>query len=69
MSSGRPGRRTGVASAMRSTLPPSRPRSSDDLSIGVSMKPGGMVFTVMPLGPNSSASALVRPMSPALEDT
>ena len=38
-------------------------------SIGVSMNPGGMVLTVIPLGPNSSASDLVSPMTAAFDDT
>ena len=33
------------------------------------MNPGGMVFTVMPFGPNSRASALVKPMTPAFAAT
>ena len=37
--------------------------------MGVSMKPGGIVFTVIPFGPSSRASALVKPMTPALEAT
>ena len=37
--------------------------------MGVSTKPGGIVFTVMPLGPSSSASAFVKPMTPAFEAT
>ena len=33
------------------------------------MNPGGIVFTVIPLGPSSSANALVKPMTPALAAT
>ena len=69
MSSGRPARRTGVSSAWWSTEPPRSPFCSEVRSIGVSTNPGGMVFTVIPWGPNSRASALVMPMSPAFEVT
>ena len=44
-------------------------QAADFRSIGVSMNPGGIVFTVMPFGPNSSASALVRPITPAFDAT
>ena len=37
--------------------------------MGVSMNPGGIVFTVIPFGPSSSASALVKPMTPAFAAT
>ena len=69
MSSGRPTRRTGVSDAWWSTPSPSRPLLSDWRSIGVSMNPGGIVLTVIPFGPNSSARDLVRPITPALDDT
>jgi hypothetical protein len=38
-------------------------------SMGVSMKPGGMVLTVMPCRPNSSARTLVRPTTPDFDAT
>ena len=70
MSSGVPARRTGVR-AMASATPPSpnSPRASDSRNIGVSMKPGGMAFTVTPRAPNSSARDLVNPLSPDLDET
>ena len=34
--------------------------------MGVSIRPGAMALTVMPIGPNSWASALLKPMMPAL---
>ena len=37
--------------------------------MGVSMTPGGMVFTVMPCGARSSASALVSAMTPPFDAT
>src|ERR671916_248224 len=67
MSSGRPTRRTGVSDAWWLTVLPSRPLSAERRNIGVSMNPGGIVFTVMPLGPNSSANDLVRPIMPAFD--
>ncbi len=44
-------------------------QSAAALNIGVSIEPGGMVFTVMPVGPKSCASALVMPIIPAFDDT
>ena len=38
-------------------------------AIGVSMNPGGIVFTVMPCGAYSTASALVSPMTPPFDAT
>ena len=59
------------ASARRGSRRPRRagPWLSDRRSIGVSMNPGGIVLTVMPFGPSSSASALVNPITPALDAT
>jgi hypothetical protein len=68
-SSGRPIRRTGVNASWCSTPSPRRPLLSWRRSIGVSMNPGGMVFTVIPFGPSSRASDLVKPMTPALAAT
>ncbi|CNL63890.1 Uncharacterised protein [Mycobacterium tuberculosis] len=63
MSSGRPTRRTGVRLMWSSTVPPSSCRCSALRSIGVSTKPGGTALTVIPDGPYSSASDLVRPLT------
>ena len=52
-----------------STVSPRKPRSSALRSIGVSMKPGGTALTVMPLGPYSSASDLVSPLTADLAAT
>src|SRR4029077_9933006 len=68
MSSGLPMRRTGVASMVAWTSR-SLPRASALLSIGVSMKPGGTALTVMPAGPYSNASDLVRPLTADLAAT
>ena len=67
MSSGRPIRPTGVIAVAFSTLV--KPRSSALRSIGVSMKPGGTALTVIPLGPYSSASDLVNPLTADLAAT
>ena len=59
-SSGVPRRSTGVSSA-RAAL-----SSAVKLAImSVSITPGATQFTVMPEGPSSLASALVRPITPA----
>ena len=68
MSSGVPARRTGVRAATASMLGRS-PRASARRAIGVSMNPGGMVFTVMPFGAYSTASAFVSPMTPPFDAT
>ena len=39
----------------------------DPRSIGVSTKPGGMLFTVIPFAASSIASALVKPMTPPFD--
>jgi hypothetical protein len=44
-------------------VPPSSCRSSALRSIGVSTKPGATPLTVIPLGPYSSASDLVSPLT------
>jgi hypothetical protein len=41
-------------------------RSAEPLRIGVSINPGAMAFTVIPLEPSSRASALLKPAMPAL---
>ena len=38
-------------------------------AIGVSIDDGGMVFTVIPFGANSLASARVSPITPPFDDT
>jgi hypothetical protein len=38
-------------------------------AIGVSMKLGGIVLTVMPCGASSIASAFVRPITPPFDAT
>ena len=63
MSSGLPGRFIGIDAAKASTFT-GAPRS-----IGVSMKPGGTMLTVMFFAANSMASALVIPISPPFEAT
>ena len=45
------------------------PRSSALRSIGVSMKPGGIALTVIPLGPYSSARDFVNPLTADLAAT
>ena len=69
MSSGRPARRTGVILAKLSSEPLKRPSAIAFSSIGVTTMPGGMVLTVIPLGPSSSAKAFVNPINPAFELT
>ena len=61
MSSGRPTRRTGVPRDRGVDARPSRPFSSEARSIGVSMKPGGMVLTVIPFGPELEGEGLGEP--------
>src|SRR6201992_3706645 len=68
MSSGLPIRRTGVAAIVFS-MSPRFPFSSALRNIGGSMKPGGTAVTVMPLGPYSSASDLVSPLTADLAAT
>ena len=68
MSSGVPARRTGVAAAMVSMLG-TLPAFSARRAMGVSMIAGGIVFTVMPWGASSTASALVRPITPPFDAT
>lgn len=61
-SSGEPVRRSGVFKANSS-----RDDGSTHSVIFVSIKPGATAFTLIFEGPSSFASALVRPMTPALE--
>src|SRR3954447_6837951 len=68
MSSGLPILRTGVLAMFCSTSP-RNPFFSALRNIGVSMKPGGTALTVMPAGPYSSASDLVRPLTADLAAT
>ena len=63
MSSGLPGRFIGATAAAASTL------IGDPRSIGVSTKPGGMLFTVIPFAASSIASALVKPITPPFDAT
>ncbi len=65
MSSGVPSRPSGARATTWSQLA-IEPDSIGRRIIGVSMAPGGMVFTVMPCGARSSASALVERDDPAL---
>src|SRR5689334_13806842 len=63
MSSGLPARFIGEFAAITSTGAGRSPARS----IGVSMKPGGTLFTVMPLAANSAAIALVNAMTPPFD--
>ena len=62
MSSGVPIRLIGFCATMIWVSESGQP---ERWSIGVSISPGAIAFTVMPRGPTSPASALVKPMSPA----
>ena len=68
MSSGVPARRTGVRAATAS-MGGMSPRAAAARAIGVSMNPGGIVLTVMPLGAYSTANALVSPTTPPFDAT
>ena len=57
-------RRTGVWPAWWSTPLPRSPRRSLLRSMGVSMKPGGIVLTVIPSGPSSRARVFSQPTTP-----
>src|SRR5258708_9936015 len=64
ISSGVPIRRIGVRDAMSSFAPGVVKYWR---SIGVSMGPGAMAFTLIPLSARSSAAALVSPTSPVFD--
>src|SRR5262245_7563402 len=68
-SSGVPVRPTGIIRAASFSILPMLPLASARRSIGVSIMPGGMQFTVMPWGASSSASAPVSPITPAFDAT
>ncbi len=63
MSCGAPIRPTGVWRTMPVIV---SSRSAERFRIGVSINPGAMALTVIPLEPSSSASALLKPAMPAL---
>jgi hypothetical protein len=42
-------------------------RNPSPLSIGVSTKPGGILFTVMPVGASSCANAFVKAITPPFD--
>ena len=68
ISRGTPKRPIGWAfiSATRISLPSSRSASAL-LTIGVSMKPGCTLFTLMPSGAHSNAAALVSNVTPPFD--
>ena len=66
MSAGVPARPSGTMGPTMST-PGKSPLTSASRAMGVSTRLGGIVFTVIPLRANSTASALVNPMTPPLD--
>ena len=67
-SPGWPTRRTGIwpAAAAWKSSKPMPTRAAVEAVMSVTMKPGATAFAVMPNGPSSMASVLVKPCIPAL---
>jgi len=68
MSSAVPTRPTGMRAA-HCSWSGRFPSSCCSRAMGVSIDDGGMVFTVIPIGANSRASARIKPITPPFDDT